>query len=174
MKRLIWEICAFSSTVYEQDTDRISFSGVLYCCLTTCRFPFDFRSSVSFLLKHHLTSATNKVWTIFLPGASVDYCLPGGLSLMEMSFHLMEMKLQWKPDYSENPKLCRRKMTNWAFDKFRGQVLSLFLTQAQNFVTWKFLLLSSKTLTVTVDTAVALRHSYCVISNSSVLTWICR
>lgn len=168
MKRLIWKICDFSSNAYEQDTDRINFSGVLYSCLITQRFPFDFCSSVSFLVKQHLTSATSKVWTIFFPGASVDYCLPRGLSLMEM-------KLQWKPDYSENPKLCRRKMTNWAFDKFRDYVLSVSLTQTQNFVIWKFLLLkSSKTLTVIVNTAAVLSYSYSVISNSIFLTWISR
>lgn len=47
---------------------------------------------------------------------------------METNFNLMEMKLWWQTDYSENPILCRRKMTNRAFDKFREHVLSVYVS----------------------------------------------
>lgn len=166
MKRLIWKICDFSSNAYEQDTDRINFSGVLYNCLITQRFPFDFCSSVSFLVKQHLTSATSKVWTSFLPGASVGYVYPEDLVWWKWT------SVWWKWNYSGNQ--ITLKIPNYVGEKWQIEPLTnlettfcLCLSQTQNFVIWKFLLLkSSKMLTVTVDTAAVLSYSYFVISNS--------
>lgn len=110
----------FLATYMSNTHTELTSRGFCIAALKPRDFPLASAVLFYFLVKYHLTSATNNIWTIFLSDTSVDYCLPVGLSLMETNFSLMEMKLQWKPDYSEKPKLFRRKMTNRA----REQALS--------------------------------------------------
>lgn len=114
----------FLATYMSNTHTELTSWGFCIAALKSRNFPLASAVLFSFLVKYHLTSATNNIWTIFLSDTSVDYCLPEGLSLMETNCILMEMKLQWKPDYFEKPKLFRRKMTNRAFDKSREQALS--------------------------------------------------